>query len=498
MTLSGMTSFRFITHGRGMLWDRSVRFVCWVVLWGLLAVGVGGGTAVHAQSGGSGPWFMGEDGGLAASDASTTSLFTIPSQLTATQTGAPVTLRFFDVRAAVGGDLLQFNHYENTFGERSGTLTNAEEARVLDEWFGEEQRGLATGTEVVPFALTYQPPDGQWAVGFGLQARARTEATMNRGLLDLFVVGADSNRAVPLGGGQRTMSTVSLAGAVSYRFESIPLSIGAAPRVILGTQYADATLDSEVLIRDSTVTHQYAWSARAAGGVSRAVYDEVSAFRANPFGGVSGMGGSQIAGLGGALNLGATYALGPNLFVSLGLANLGLIRWSRDAQTISDDDTFRFDGVRLDIERLQNEFDGDVGAYVEHQADSLARAAYGDVEREREAFSTRLPSTLHLGGTWARDQFTLSGGATVGLSGTTGAVRAAPSARLGGEYRLGPIPIRAGVRVGGQQAVTLSGGVGVQTGGFRIDLGLSATPSTSTLGRGGHYAVGLSLASVRF
>ena len=477
---------------------RIVRFWSWILLWAVLAASPGGGTLVHAQSGGTGAWFMGPDGGMSATDASTTSLFTIPSQLTAKSTGRAVSLRFFDVRAAVGGDLLQFNHYENTFGERSGRLTNAEEARVLDDWFGGEKRGIATEMEVSPFALTYQPRGARWALGFGVQARVRSEAKMNRGLLDLLVVGADSNRSVPLGGGQRTMSTVSLTGAFSYRFESLPLSIGVAPRVIVGTQYADATLNSEVSIRDSVMTHQYAWTARAAGGVSRAVYDEVSAFRPNPFGGVSGIGGTQVAGVGGAVNLGATYALGPNLFVSLGLANLGLIRWSQDAQTMTNDDTFRFEGFRLDIDRLQNEFDGDVGAYVEHQADSLARAAYGDVARERGAFSTRLPSTLHLGGTWARDQFTLAGGASVGLNGSAGAVRADPSARLGGEYHLGPIPLRLGVRVGGAQAVTLSGGIGLHAGGYRFDLGVSATPSTSTLGQGAHYAVGLSLATVRF
>jgi len=478
--------------------ERAVRFSSWVLLWALFAVGFAGGTQVHAQSGGTGAWFMGADGGLSATDASTTSLFTIPSQLAANPTGGTIALRFFDVRAAVGGDLLQFHHYENTFGARSGRLTNAEEARVLDEWFGGEQRGVATGTEMTPFALTYRPPGARWALGMGLQARARSEAKMNRGLLDVLVVGADSNRSVPLGGGQRTMSTVSLTGAFGYRFESIPLSIGVAPRVIVGTQYADATLDSRVSIRDSVMAHRYAWSARAAGGVSRAVYDEVSAFRPNPFGGVSGIGGTQVAGMGGAVNLGATYALASNVFVSLGVANLGVIRWSRDAQTISNEDTFQFEGFRLDIDRLQNEFDGDVGAYVEHQADSLARAAYGDVERERGAFSTRLPSTLHLGGTWARDQLTVTGGASVGLSGSAGAVRADPSARLGGEYHLGPIPLRLGVRVGGAQALTLSGGIGVHAGGYRFDLGVSATPSTSTLGRGAHYAVGVSLATVRF
>lgn len=482
---------------RSMNLNHPVRvFLCGLVA-GLFGLG-GGLSGAHAQTGPQGWWGSGTTAGGGTVGTTTNAVFTNPSQLTAGAAAPSIELRIFDLRAGVGGDLLQFNHYNDTFGDRAGTLTNAEEAQVLDEWFGREKRGIATYTEVTPFALTYRPPGKSWAVGVGIRGRVRSEAKMNRGPLDLLTVGADSNRTVPLGGGQRTLSTVDLTTAFSYRFESLPLSIGVAPRFIMGTQYADATLDSKVTISDSLWTHEYAWTARAAGGVSQAVYDEVSAFQPNPLGGVSGLGNHGIAGMGAALNLGASYAVEPNLLVSLSLTDLGLIRWSQDAQTISNDDTFRFDGFELEIDRLQNEFNGDVGAYVEHQADSLARAAYGDVERKRASFSMYLPTALHVGSTWAQNSITLTGGASVGLRGTAGAVRAAPSVHLGGEYRLGPIPLRMGVQVGGSQAVTLAGGVGVHAGGYRFDLGVRATPSTSTLGRGGHYALRLSLATVRF
>jgi hypothetical protein len=77
-------------------------------------------------------------------------------------------------------------------------------------------------------------------------------------------------------------------------------------------------------------------------------------------------------------------------------------------------------------------------------------------------------------------------------------VSAEPVVHLGGELRLGPVPLRAGVRLGGPQAVTLAGGLGLDAGGYRFDVGVSVTPSTSTLGQGGRYALGLSLATVRF
>jgi hypothetical protein len=67
----------------------------------------------------------------------------------------------------------------------------------------------------------------------------------------------------------------------------------------------------------------------------------------------------------------------------------------------------------------------------------------------------------------------------------------------GGEIDLGVVPIRAGVRLWGTQAATFSGGFGVHAGGYRFDLGASATPSTSALGEGARYAISFSLATIR-
>jgi hypothetical protein len=394
---------------------------------------------------------------------------------------------------------MQFDRYRDTFGSESGTLTDAEEAAVLDEWFGDERRVFDTYSEVVPFAIAYQPRGGQWAFGLGLRGRVLSEVETDRGLFDLLLVGADSNRTVPVNGRYRASSTVDLTGTVSYSFDSIPLSIGVSPRFIVGTQYADGALNSTVTVSDSMLTHQFDYTARAAGPISRTVYDTFDAFRADPLRDASAGFGGEMSGIGAGVDLGAVYEVQSGLFVSLSLTDFGAIQWTRDAQTTTPaNNEFRFEGIELNIDRLQNEFDGDVGRYVEHQVDSLARAAYEDVERDRSSFTTRLPTALHVNGTWSRDVVTLNGGATLGLNDKAGAVSAEPVVHLGGELRLGPVPLRAGVRLGGPQAVTLAGGLGLDAGGYRFDVGVSVTPSTSTLGQGGRYAVGLSLATVRF
>ena len=120
------------------------------------------------------------------------------------------------------------------------------------------------------------------------------------------------------------------------------------------------------------------------------------------------------------------------------------------------------------------------------------------MERERSSFSSGLPTTLHVSSTWApAGLVTLNGGVSVGLNEKAGAVPDPAAVHLGGELDLGPFPIRLGVRAWGTQAVTLSGGLGLDLGFYRFDLGASVTPHTSTLGGGARYAVSLSLGTIR-
>jgi hypothetical protein len=437
-------------------------------------------------------------GGSSAFGPPTEALYTNPAHLAVGPRARPFELRLLSVRADAGGSLLQFNHYEDTFGKRAGSLSDEQETAVLDEWFGGDQQAVTSHFSAVPAALTYRPAGKQWAIGAGLRARFVTASGTDRGLFDLFLVGADRDRTVPVNGRFRAYGMYDLTGTFSYAFESMPLSVGVSPRLIVGTGYADGDLSSNVEVRGDQITHRFEYTARAAGSLSREAYDTFDAFSADPFGDVSG-GGSGSAGFGSGIDIGATYTVQQGLHVSLGLRDLGFVRWNSDPQTVTPTDSvFAYEGIELDTDRLKNEFDSDVAEYFESQVDSLARAAYEDVSRDRSSFTTGLPTTLSASGTWTHDEFMVNGGVMLGLNSRAGGMSATPAAHVGGTVLLGPVPIRTGVRVGGDAAVTVAGGVGLQTDRYSFDIGITATPSSSTLGSGARYALALSLATVRF
>jgi hypothetical protein len=267
--------------------------------------------------------------------------------------------------------------------------------------------------------------------------------------------------------------------------------------LILGTGYADGRLESEVEVGEKALTHRFDYTARAAGPLSTGLYDTFDAFSAEPVQQVLGS-ANGIAGVGGGLDVGLSYAVHSEVHVSASVTDLGMIRWTDGAQTVKPtNDTFQFDGISVDATQLREEFGGNLGAYVEHQVDSLARAAYRDVQRERAPFRTRLPTTVHVGSTWRSGAVTVNGGMSMDVNGATEAVARSLAAHAGGEVILGPVPVRAGVRVLGTQALTVSGGLGLKVGTYRMDVGGSLTPDTSLLGRGAHYAVSLALGTVR-
>lgn len=455
-----------------------------------------GGTA-HAQSGARSLHAISTGGGASAVAPPTTALYTNPAHLAVGERDATVELRLLDVRTYAGGGLFQFDHYNQTLAS-GRSLSRAQVDRQLDAWFGDRPRRGATYTAFVPVAFAYRPRGAQWAIGGGVRVRGVSETSVSRGLVDLVLRGTGTNRTLPVNGRYTAFSSVDVTGAFSYTFSSISLSVGIAPRIIFGSGFADGTLRSTVEIEKEAVTHTFDYTARAAGPISAEVYDTFNVFGAT-FLADGATYEADVNGLGGGVDLGVTYEARPGLFLSMSVTDLGAVQWSGSPQTVTPvNNEFRFEGVELSLERLENEFDGAVFDYFEHQVDSLAQAAYRDVDRDRSTFSTRLPTAVHVNGTWTQGRYTLNGGATLGLRDEAGAISSSPAAYGGGEVRLGPVPLRVGVRVGGDNAVTVAGGIGLHVGGYRFDVGASVTPSTSTLGAGARYALGMSVATVRF
>ncbi len=467
-----------------------------LIVVGLLVWGLGGEAC--AQPGLGSVESVSTGGGASVLGGGVAGLYANPALLTVGDAEHTVEIQFMRMGASSGGDLFQFDPYRALFlrGDRE-PLSDAEEVAVLDDWFGASMRRATTHLEVVPVAIAYRPSGRNWAVGGSVRGRVVQKTALNRGVLDLLLRGTEPERTVPVNGWTRLYNTVDVTGSFSYRFSGAPLSVGVSPRLILGTGYADGGLDSEVEVREGALTHRFDYTARAAGPLSTGLYDTFDAFSAEPVQQVLGT-ASGVAGLGGGLDVGFSYALHSGLHVSMSVTDLGMIRWTEEAQTVRPThDTFRFDGVSVDATRLREEFGGNLGAYVEHQVDSLARAAYRNVQRERAPFRTGLPTTAHVGSTWESGAVTVTGGMSMGVNGATEAVARSLTVHAGGEVVLGPVPVRAGVRALGTQALTVSGGLGLEVGTYHLDVGGRLTPNTSMLGRGAHYAVSLSLGTVR-
>ncbi len=468
-----------------------------------LAVGLlllGGPRLAHAQAGLQSIEAVSTGGGTSALSGGVSGIYTNPAHLTVGPRDHATEVQLFRVGAYSGGDLFQFNHYSDLFvHEDPGAppLSDAEEKATLEAWFGSSMRSAESYLEVTPLAMTYRSPEGQWALGLGFRGRVIQNTTLDQGLLDVLLRGTQPNRTVPVNGQMRLYSLLDVTGSFSYRLSAIPLSVGVSPRFILGTGYADGALHSTVVVNDQSLTHHFAYTARAAGTLSTGLYDTFDAFSAEPLRQVIGS-TSGIAGRGAGLDVGLSYALQPGLHLSASVTDLGMIQWHENAQTVTPtNDTFRFDGFSLDLQQLNDEFGGDVGAYVQHQVDSLAQAAYRDVERDRSSFRTRLPTTVHLGSTWDPGAVTVNGGVSMELNATAGDVPRSLAAHAGGEVTLGPFPVRAGVRALGTQALTVSGGLGLKIGSYRLDVGGSVTPNTAMLGSGARYALSASLGTFR-
>jgi hypothetical protein len=469
-----------------------------ILVTGLLLFG--GPCSVRAQSGMQSIEAVSTGGGTSALSGGVAGLYTNPAHLTVGTPEYTTEVQLFRIGVYSGGDLFQFNHYSTLFVHETPNappLSDAEEKATLDAWFGSSMRSATSYLEVTPLAMTYRSPGGRWGLGLGIRGRVIQKTSLDKGLLDLLLRGTEPNRTVPVNGRMRLYSLLDVTGTFSYRFSSFPLSVGVSPRFILGTGYADGILNSRVVVNDESLTHHFAYTTRAAGTLSTGLYDNFDAFSAEPLRQVLGS-TSGIAGRGGGLDIGLSYALRPGLHLSMSITDLGVVQWDEHAQTVTPtNETFRFDGLSLDLQQLNDEYGGDVGAYLTHQVDSLAQAAYQDVERERAPFRTRLPARVHLGSTWDPGGITLNGGVSMGLNETAGTVPRSLAAHVGGEVALGPFPVRAGVRMLGSQALTVSGGLGLEIGEYRLDLGGSVTPKTSMLGAGARYAVSASLGTLR-
>lgn len=439
----------------------------------------------------------------------TDALFHNPANLLIDERGSRFVMTLGSVQAFGGGSLVQFSHYNNSF-TKGETLTTAEMQGILTDWMGPLNKGkvrsVGVAAEVVPIAVAFRGYG--WGAGLAVRTRAYNQIGFSRGLFDLLLVGTDQDGAFPVNADIRSIATTEISVGYSRLFANDRLSIGIAPKFILGLNYARTTMDSEVILNDGSITHNFDYVIQAAGNFNKDIGDAVNLFESsgfltdaepsdfgNPF--------SAIAGKGFGFDVGATHEVSKNLLVAASFTDIGYVKWTKNADAVSPaGSSFEFDGLDLDLDRVNDEFDGDFGAYVEDYFQTLVEDAYEDVERTKGSFTSYLPGAFHASGSYhaLRGLFVVNAGTSIGLNQAAGNMTRKPSFHLGTEFHPGrrySFPIRTGIRVGGGGAMTVGFGFGIQTPVYDLSIGVAASPKTDLLGGGGRYMFGVSLANFR-
>jgi hypothetical protein len=407
---------------------------------------------------------------------------------------------------SAGGNLLQFRHYTNLF--TSGlTLTDEEARGAVDEWVGGigalGLKSVGVAVEAVPIAVSHELPG--LAMGYGIRFRTLSRAGVNGGWLDLLLTGTGENRSIPLNGEFAVMATTEISVAAATTVNDGALALGVSPKLILGNEFIDATLRSTAHVADAAIVHEFEYRVRAAGGLSSDLVDEIDLFSSDIFGG--GPFRPRVlstTGLGAGLDAGLTFLPSPGFRLSASVTDLGFVRWSADAQSIEPlEDRFTFQGLELDIDRVRDEYGGDVGEYFVSTIDSLASGTYDRVDKNYGAFVTALPTAVHFGAAWVSPagRLVVAGGTSTPIAPSAVQVATPPELHAGIEYTLGGrvrVPVRAGLFVGGSSALTLGFGLGLHTPRYDIDVGLAASPRTDIMGAGGRYTAAVSAVTFRF
>ena len=467
--------------------------------------GASPGPDALAQVTATGPASTALAGGGPAYVSGSEAIFGNPANLALDRNGK-VAIFLGHAGISTGGNLLQFRHYNELF-TRGQTISDAEARAVVDEWFdGAESVGLKSvglSAEAIPLAVTHRVDE--LVVGYAVRFRSLASIGVNGGWLDLLLSGTGQNRSLPLNGEFAIMATTEIAVAGAKTFRDGRLAIGITPRLILGNEFADARLRSTADITDIAIVHDFDYSVRAAGGLSSDVVDGFDLFSSDVLtGGPFRPRLTGTTGVGVGMDVGVTFLPSPRLRLSASITDAGLVRWTSDAQSIKPtSNTFSFEGLELDLDRVKDEFDGDLGEYFISTIDSIATGTYDQVAKTYGAFSATLPTTIHFGAAWVSEngRLVVAGGTSAPVTASVVHVAAPPELHAGLEFSPGGrvrVPLRTGVFVGGSAALTVGFGFGIHSPRFDLDIGLAVSPRSDLVSRGGRYTAAVSAVTLRF
>ncbi len=426
------------------------------------------------------------------------------------------------IQSSAGGSLVNIGLYNKHFtgGE---VIDNERALRISDEWFGTGPNAAAQmglGLDVVPVGFSYRRDD----MAFSTAARARTlgSAGMSKGLFDLALTGLNTDvfknpEKVNLNMEMLAMWELSFGFAMEvwrnqagFTPGTMRIFAGAAPKILFGMGYAKLGLESRLQVTgrdlESRVAHDFEYYIHTVGNLTDdflAYYEErrvqgnrdviledfIDDDSFSDLGGVLGMG------LG--LDMGATFewymddvvlpviGSGPRILrASLSITDMGGINFRDNPGDFRANDVFLWDGLNIDFEYIDEEHDGDFSNYLEYVLeDSIGSDIYGNFSpREVSNHRVGLTPVVNIGGALTMGRLGVMLDIGKGMNNRGVNSRRLYTA-LGTEYRIvGVVPVRIGMKLGGNSAINLSAGTGIDLKNFEFTVGFMTTPASS---RGG-------------
>lgn len=418
----------------------------------------------------------------------------------------------------LGGGLANISLY-NEYYTTGRTITPELNLEIADKWFGNDREGfqkIAFNVDIVPFGISYQRKN----IGFSLAIRSRVmgETGLSKGAflsttgLNPTIFGDFRDFDIQ----NRVIGFAELSAGFGMKvWESdkgtdpgtIKAFVGVAPKYMVPLHYHEFNLKSRLRVQESPylITHEFAYDLNAVGQLGidlkrfaddRASSGEVpktDGYFDNSFDDMGTIRGSGIG-----LDVGATfeyYLPDPiSLWIfrgekhrirgSVAVTDIGSLKYSDSATRIFNTGIFNWDGLDVNQDRLDEEFDNSFGDYFDSVvSDSVGRDIYLNFKSETPAEHTiRLPGNFNIGFAYDIGKLTLAMDIGKGVN-TLANNSTNTNISLGAEFRpIRAFPIRVGMRTGGYASNAYSFGTGLNFKNFELTFAAMTVANSESSG----------------
>jgi hypothetical protein len=417
------------------------------------------------------------------------------------------------LRISGGGSLLKTDVYE-TYLTTGKTITGTVASDMLNEMFGSNSLNtnyVGFGVDVTSLGVGLRR--NKWAYGATFRTRVKGRTDISRGLTELAIYGLDPqhfSEPTPVNFDVEGNAFHELSIAVARQviqldhflgFRNIRVLAGASPKLLLGTHLSSIDFNSDFKMKgDSLVNHKFSYTLQTTGGTAESL-KEYARDRQNDALGDKSLGdylqdpsGSDFYGLQGfgyGIDLGATVemdipSIGLGFFnradvkklrVSLALTDLGSVVYNKQVGEFKASGELNWEGLDVNEDDLDQNYDGKLGDYAEHVlVDSLLEGKYTDfTTTDVSSLSSPLPARATLGAQLQLDRFSFATDIGMGFN-EIGMNSQKLNIALGTEYKFfGFLPVRLGLRTGGELSTRYSAGTGLDFKHFTWDFGVMAS-----------------------